>query len=256
MNVKNQYNGFKRVKWENKSEKEKANVLRKQFSNLNYKIPKYLEKEKISNKQLEKAIQRIEKGYNVKIEKLAPTPKLSDINFEVQKYNKTVDKVLSKLKNMGYSDKAIEFLQGNFVSTTMRKKSYFLNNSPFEKVDIDSLKLNKKGRKTFMDNLKNNKKLLTDKDIMNKLLNKEDNINWFKDMLGTSIFDNIDSTSMDSIIARFSELNNVQQEVLIKNTLNELKEKYENDDITLEGDHLANAYNKLSNHILDIQKEI
>lgn len=252
MNLKQSYNGFKRIKWENKTESQKAKILKKQFENLGYKFPKYLKENKLNDKQLEKTLNRIEKGYQTRIAKQIPNVKMADIQYEVNKFNHLVDKRLKQLKNSGFSDKAIEFLKGQHVFLSTSDRSFFANNSLLEKIDLNGVTADKQGRKAMLDIIVNNRKKLY-KETKNPL-SSENNIESFKKLLYDEVtFSELDEASRQHIINKFNQLDLVQQELVLQSYVREIREKY---DYTLIDDHLYNTYNKLSNTIDSIEKEI
>lgn len=253
MNLKQSYNGFKKIKWENKTESQKAKVLKNQFEKLGYKVPKYLKENKISEKQLEKTLNRIQKGYEKRISKQIPNVKMSDIQYEVNKFNALVDKRLKQLKNSGFSDKAIEFLKGQHVFLTTSDRSFFANNSLLERINIDGLVANKQGRKTTLDIIKRNKQLLSAS--FDNVLSSANNIEDFKKLMYDEItFSDLDDNSRDYLLEKFSKLNLVQQEIVLQSYVKEIREKYKEDELV--GDHLANTLNRLSETIDSVEKEI
>lgn len=255
MNYKQSLNGFLRTNWNNKSDVQKIKLLKNHFEKLGYKEPKYLQNKKISNKQLEKTLLRIEKGYNKKIEKQVPNVKLSDLQYEGNKVNKLIDKRINQLKHQGFSDKAIRFLQGEQIFSTLSDRSFFSNNSLLEKVDLTNFTGNKKGRAERMRQIKEQQKQLKSSDYFKKVLNSDRNIKEFKNLFNDDlIFGNLDISDRQYLESLFNNLNVVQQEILLQTTIKEIREKYE--DFELQGEHLQNTIEKISNHISIVKKEI
>lgn len=67
MSFKSSYNGFKRTKWDNKNNFQKAKLLQKHFEKLDFKVPKYLQGKNISESQINKAFNRINNAYEKKV---------------------------------------------------------------------------------------------------------------------------------------------------------------------------------------------
>lgn len=255
MNTKQSYRGFKSTKWDNKTDTQKAKALKNQFEKLGYKIPKYLDKGKISDKQLEKTLNRIEKAYQKRIIKEQPNVKMSDLQYSANKYNKLVDTRLNQLENKGFSDKAIEYLMGKMQFLTIGDRGYIANNSLLEKINFENFKANKEGRINTLNIIENNYKLLKSKDYFNNILDSKKNVPFLSDFLQTDTFNNFDESSKAHLISLFSNLNVVQQEVLIQTELGKIREKYENSG-ELDFEHVSNLGKQITQLIEDIPKEI
>lgn len=255
MNNKSSYRGFKSTKWENKTDSQKVKTLKNQYEKLGFKIPKYLQNQKISEKQFLSALNRIDKTYQRRIEKEQPNVKLSDIQYNANKYNKLVDTRLKQLQNQGFSDKAINYLKGKLEFTTLGDRAIFANNSLLEKISLDNIQTNKKGRRTMLDIIDLNYSKLKSKDFIKNVLNSDRNIPFLDEFLKSETFNNLDDDTKHHIIRKFESLNVVQQEVLIQNELNRLREKYENSG-ELDYKHTNNLASNITKAIDDIQKEI
>lgn len=255
MNTKQSYRGFKSTKWDNKTDSQKVKTLKNQYEKLGYKIPKYLQKQKLSEKQFLSALNRIDKAYQKRIEKEQPKIKLSDIQYEVNKYNKLVDTRLNQFQKMGFSDKAIEYVKGKMQFLTIGDRPFISNNSLLEKIDIDGLKANQEGRRNTLNIIKNNYNKLKDKNYLNNILNSKGNEVFLVDFLNSETFNNLDESSKLHLLNKFKNLNIVQQEVVIQASLNELKERYENSG-ELEHSHVGNVYSNISKLLDDVTKEI
>lgn len=255
MNTKQSYRGFKATKWDNKTDTQKAKALKNQFEKLGYKIPKYLDKGRISDKQLEKTLNRIEKAYQKRIIKEQPNVKMSDLQYSANKYNKLVDTRLNQLKEQGYSDKAINYIMGKMEFSTLGDRPFFANNSLLEKINLDNFKANKEGRINTLNMIENNYKKLKDKNYIDKVLNSEVNVTTLEEMLNAPLFNNLDDSTKSYLINKFNVLNVVQQEMIIQTTLQEIRDKYPlNEEV---GESLATGLgNKILNAINNIVNEI
>lgn len=255
MNTKASYKGFKSTKWDNKTDSQKVKTLKNQYEKLGFKIPKYLQNQKINDKQFLSALNRIEKTYQRRIEKEQPTVKYSDIQYEVNKYNTLVEKRLKQFQKQGFSNKALDYLKGNMTFITLGDRAYFSNNTLLEKIDLGYFKANKEGRKTTLDIIKANYNKLKDNNYVNNILDSNKNVPILEEFLNSETFNNLDDSTKKHILQKFKNLNIVQQEVLIQNTLNGLREKYEDID-ELDYTYAYNVGASISRAIDDIVKEI
>lgn len=124
MSLKSSYNGLKRTNWDNKTDRQKAKTLQKHFEKLGYKLPQYLKGNKLSDVQLQKAINRVDNGYRKRIVK-------EEAQYYIKKFNKSEfesnyksyksqvkkDKTdfMSKLVKRGYSDDVIQAINDKYM---------------------------------------------------------------------------------------------------------------------------------------------
>lgn len=254
-NTKASYRGFKSTNWNNKTDRQKVKTLKNQYEKLGYKIPQYLQGNKISDKQFNSALNKIDKAYQRRIEKEQPKIKMSDIQYNANKYNKLVDTRLKQLKTQGFSDKAINYIQGKLEFTTLGDRAIFANNSLLEKIQLDNVKANQKGRKAMIDIIDLNYSKLKSKNYIDNILNSSKNVPFLNEFLNSETFNNLDDDTKHHIIRKFESLNIVQQEALIQNELNRLREKYENSG-ELDYKHTENLASNITKSIDDIVKEI
>lgn len=233
------YGGFKRTKWENKKPSQVTQILRKQFDNLGYKIPNYLKGNKVNYKDFEKATERITKGYENKIQKeknytqkKVPIDKKnikSKLNLTINKLNKTIDKTINKLKDKGYTDQQIKFLQGEPIYSTKRKKPYFKDENILEKLQVKDLKFQDvNAMKDFIKQTEKQIKELEPKKFIKEIENGTKANEFFNSMLEDEYLDELEDFQLENLRKKWDELSGIEKEIAIKNALEELRERYKN----------------------------
>lgn len=260
MSLGHKLSGLNRTNWENKTDKQKIKILTRHYQNLGYKIPSYLKNDSITQNRFNTALNRVKQGYTNKIEKNRQAKNKININYELKntlnKFNTTVDKAISKLMKLGYTEKQIDYLRGNHVMLSMRSKSYFGDSKLLDKIDIENLHINSAKLKREMINfLKNNMRIINSKDFINNLTDEKKSIKFYNELVKLEAFNNLKDIEKNALVNMFRELNSVQKDVAIKTHLGEFRDRYENID-ELEGQHLSNVFNKWSNILQSARREI
>ena len=136
MSFKSSYNGLKRTNWDNKTDRQKAKTLQKHFEKLGYKIPQYLKGNKISDVQLQKALNRVEKGYIKQVSKENANSYMKNfnkntINKAYREYSKAIKQdssnFINNLITSGYSMDVIQSFKTDSITLTSK---YFTINKP------------------------------------------------------------------------------------------------------------------------------
>lgn len=260
MSLGHKLSGLNRTNWENKTDKQKIKILTRHYQNLGYKIPSYLKNDSITQNRFNTALNRVKQGYTNKIEKNRQAKNKININYELKntlnKFNTTVDKAISKLMKLGYTEKQIDYLRGNHVMLSLRSKSYFGDSKLLDKIDMENLHINSTRLKREMINfLKNNMKIINSKDFINNLTDEKKSIEFYNELINLEAFNNLKDIEKRDLMRRFAELNSVQKDVSIKTHLSRFKERYENLD-ALDGLYLENTFNKWSNILHMSRSEI
>lgn len=260
MSLSHKLSGLNRTKWENKTDKQKVSILRKHYQTLGYKLPKYLMNDSITQNKFNSALNRITKGYHTQIESSRAKTSKTSINLElkntVSKFNTTVDKAINKLMKLGYTEKQIDYLRSNHVMLTLRSKSYFSDSKLLDKIELDNLYINSnKLKKEMINFLKNNMRIINSKEFINKLTDEKKSNKFYNELIRLDAFNNLNDIEKNALVDMFNELNSVQKDVAIKTHLGEFRDRYENID-ELEGQHLSNVFNKWSNILQGVRREI
>lgn len=253
MNLKSSFQGFQRTNWKNKSTVQKQKSLANQFEKLGLRVPKYIQGKTLSNNNLDKALNRINNTYNKRISQQQPKVKLSDLQYEAYKINNQIDKITKQLEKQGYSQKTLDFLQGNRIFLEITDRAIQKNGALLKKVNLDNYHGNQKGMQTYLKQLQNNRKLLRNLNFKFDTKKMIDNINKVVDLFNNEdIFDDLTDSNTEYILNKFKNLNNVQQEIALDSIVSEFREKYKGE--SLEGEYQLNALNKLARN-LDYIKE-
>ena len=246
MNAKRQLSGLKRVNWEKKSTKQKVKYLVNKLQVLGYKIPTYLKKGQLSDRQLKTQINKIERGLHSQIRKEnsnnSPKKQMSidtRLNNYIKRYNKQVESSINALKAIGLSDQQIDYLSGKDVFLpAMRNKSYRADGVTLKK--IGDLIIEDDERKLEMLNkLKRDYKKITFQGIYDRLNDDTEQNRWFADFMSLKFVLNMKGYERQAIWNEWNTLSPLQKELFIKGVLNSLRDRY----LTVDG---GEALNKAS----------
>lgn len=264
ISYKRQLNGLNKYNFENKKDKQIAKYLTKKYELLGIKVPKYLQKDKLTKGDINRAIDRIKTTLDNKINK-EYTKNENKINKQltntVKKYNKMIDLTMEGMKGMGLTSLEMAYLTGKDITLpNIRRKTFvydgiaikYINEkrlhfaSVVDKVDyINKLKKDMKSGKMSWQYLF---------DILN---DDSANLNWFTNVyLNSNVFEDYDSNKKMQMLRAFKTLTPLQQEFYIKSDLSELVERYKSKDISSNEEKIPlDLYERFFN-MLDAIKEI
>ncbi len=255
MNLKQSYKGFQKTKWDNKSTRDRQKGLQKQYEKLGLKVPKYLQKNTLSETNFNKALNRINNVYTKRIEKTEPKVKLSDLQYLANKHNALIDRKLKQLSKEGYSEKTLDFLKGDRIYLEITDRAIMKNGALLQKIDLTNYHATQEGIKTYMKQIEEKTKKLRNLDLINNEENKLKNISNLANILNNEeMFLDSDISNIEFILNKFSNLNNVQQEVALNSIIAEFREKYKGEE--LEGEHMLNTLNKLSRNLEYVKENV
>lgn len=255
MNLQASFKGFKRTNWENKSSSQKQKALIGQYEKLGLKVPKYLQKNTLSNTNFNSAINRISKTYAKRIDQSQPKVKLSDLQYEAMKVNSQIDKITKQLKKQGYSDKTLDFLQGERIYLEITDRAIMKNGALLKKISLDNYYGTQQGMKTYLKQIKKQRLKLKQINFKNDTNEKIKNVTRLSELIDTEeYFEDIDGPTLTHLLNTFNSLNNVQQEVSLNSVLAEFREKYKGEQ--LEGDYMYNAVSKLIRNLNYIKENV
>lgn len=229
--------GLKRTNWDNKKPLQKVQTLKKHFETLGYKVPSYLQKNKLTDTQFNSALNRITKGYTTRVEKekkytqkrvpISKKELTNKLAKNINELNRTIDKTIDMLKGLGYSDKQIDFLKGNPTFGTTRKKPYFSDNEHLKKEDIDNL-VNKSADdiKNSIKRIKEKTKNVKPKNYLKKITNSYDSDIFFEELIEEDFMEDLNNIEVEHLRNLWHKLEPMEKEIAIKNVLSDLREKY------------------------------
>ncbi|MDY2746512.1 MAG: hypothetical protein SOV57_04830 [Bacilli bacterium] len=233
MNAKRQLSGLKRVKWEKKSTKEKVKYLVKKLQTLDYKIPSYLKNGQLNDRQLKSQINKIERGLKALIKKensnSKPKRQLSidnRLNNYINRYNKRIDSTVNALKNMGLTEKQIDYLTGKDIFfPSRRNKSFRADGLTLKKIGM--LVISDDERKLAMLNkLKNDYKKISFQAVYDRINDDTIQNQWFANFMSLDFIQNMKDYERQAIWKQWHTLSPLQKELFIKGELNNLRDKY------------------------------
>lgn len=261
MALGHKYAGFKRTNWENKSPKQQATALRKQFDNLGLKIPAYLSGG-VTPSNLKRAIDRIDNAYERQITKLekekSKQAKTIDgqLKSTVKQYNQTMKNTIKGLKKLGLSNEEITYLSGQELVLKNRNKSYISNQINLREINLDRLRFgSQKAKKDYIKMLKDMRKDLTLGNIKKTIKKSEENSTKFmKEFLNEEYFTLLSDFEINHLLNKFNNLTFAQKSIIIKLELSKLRERYENmTQEELDYGIVQGIYNKIDNAIENIK---
>lgn len=229
--------GLKRTNWEKKKPQQKAKILQKHYEELGYKVPNYLKNNKIKESDFNRALDKVTKGYENKISKQkdytskkVPLDKNKlnvKLNTSIEQLNKTIDKTVNMLKDLGYSDKQIDYLKGEPIFNSQRKKPYFKDDLILEKEDINNL-YNKTAKdiENSIKRIKKKTKQLSPKNYIKFITDSEDSDIFFEDMLNDDFLEDLEEIEIEHLKQVWDTLEPQEKEIAIKSQLDRLRQQY------------------------------
>ena len=233
MNAKRQLSGLKRVNWEKKSTKQKVKYLVNKLQVLGYKIPSYLKNGQLNDRQLKSQINKIQRGLESQIKKensnSKPKTQMSidtRLNNYIKRYNKRIDSTVNALKNMGLTEKQIDYLTGKDIFfPSRRNKSFRADNLSLKKIGM--LVISDDERKLAMLNkLKNDYKKISFQSVYERINDDTNQNRWFADFMTLDFVQNMKDYEKQAIWKQWHTLSPLQKELFIKGELNNLRDKY------------------------------
>ena len=187
MNARRQIQSLNRYDWGNKTPQQVAKYVGNKLEMLGYKVPNYMKKGKITQKQLDFHLDRV---YN-KLEKIVakeeflklPKSEQNRIKNEqrlektIINYNVKVAKIRDIIQGSDeYSDKMKDFLIGEYSISNSRDKSFI--NEKFDLNFIDINKLNYTSITKEIKRIRNLNKNLSVEGVLNTLEDSTDEDNF------------------------------------------------------------------------------
>lgn len=260
MNLKRQKTSIKNRKYT--GGKKDATYFTKKLNEFGLKVPKYLDNNTISQKQfkslqnkLEKNIssrQREEQIYNEQTKKLD-----TQIKQQIKLFNERVNIVKSMVnKKFNFTTKDMNYITGKPITYMGRNKTFdnynddiILAHKSFKRLKFSD----NQARKEHLKYMKELTKNMTVKHFEDWFVENKGASDWFKnEYLKGQLFDELTEKDVETLMNYFNSLSGIKKELVIKEALNKIKEKYENSDEPKT--YTFKAYNSIMQNLISYGK--
>ncbi len=260
MNLSRQKTSIKNRKYT--GGKKDSIYFRKKLNEFGLKTPKYLNNNNISQKQfnslqnkLEKTIssrQREEHKYNEQTKKLD-----NELKQQIKLFNERVDIVKSIVnKKFKFTVKDINYITGKPITFGGRNKTFdnYNDNIILAHKSFKRLRLSdNQARKEHLKYMKNLTKNMTVKNFESWFIENKGATDWFRnEYLKGQLWDELTDKDISTLMNYFNSLSGIKKELVIKNALNKIKEKYENSDNPKL--YVFKAYNSVMQNLISYGK--
>ena len=260
MNLKRQKTSIKNRKYT--GGKKDTTYFTKKLNEFGLKVPKYLGNGNITQKQfnslknkLERNItsrQREEQIYNEQTKKLD-----TQIKQQIKLFNERVDIVKSMVtKKYNFTTKDKNYIEGKPITFGGRNKTFdnyndgiILAHKSFKRLKLSD----NQARKEHLKYMKELTKNMTVKHFDEWFVENKGASDWFKnEYLKGQLFDELTDKDIETLMDYFNSLSGIKKELVIKQALNKIKEKYENSDNP--ADYKFKAYNSVMQNLINYGK--
>ena len=242
--------------------KKDVKYFTKKLNEFGLKVPKYLANNNITQKQfnslknkLERNIasrQKEEEIYNKQTKKLD-----TQIKQQIKLFNERVDIVKSMVsKKYNFTAKDKNYIEGKPITFAGRNKTFdnyndgiILAHKSFKRLKLSD----NQARKEHLKYMKELTKNMTVKHFEEWFVENNGASDWFRnEYLKGSLFDELTDKDIDTLMDYFNSLSGIKKELVIKQALNKIKEKYENSDNP--ADYKFKAYNSVMQNLINYGK--
>ena len=259
MNLKRQKSSIKNRKFT--GGKKDTNYFTKKLKEFGLAVPKYLNKgitqkqfNSLKNKLLNNIStrQKEEETYNNQTKKLN-----NEIKQQIKLFNERVDIVSSIVKKKyNFTVKDWNYITGKPITYMGRNKTFdnynddiILQHKSFKRLRLSD----NNARKEHLKYMKELTKNMTVKHFEEWFVENKGASDWFKnEYLKGQLFDELTDKDINTLMDYFNTLSGIKKELVIKQALNKIKEKYENsDDPTA---YKFKAYNQVMRNLINYGK--
>ena len=234
MDIKRQLSAIKNRDWSSKTQKENAKYVKSKLDMLGYKIPKYLKKGLINQKQLEFYTNRIMNKLNKMFEKQEKKKQrriYRPRETNKQKLLRLTNELNSKLDEIhkyideNYSGQIADYLKGNMAQLSTRDKSFNRDKFNARKINLDNLVFN--DVKSAIKMVQGRLETTTLDKFITSIKDSEEEDKYFNDkLLDDSLLSGLGSREISDLKRAFNDLSPIQKEFYLKDYLSELRDKY------------------------------
>ena len=260
MNLKRQKTSIKNRKYT--GGKKDTTYFTKKLNEFGLKTPKYLENGSITQKQFKSLQNRLERNitsrqreeqiYNEQTKKLD-----TQIKHQIKLFNERVDIVKSMVnKKFNFTTKDMNYIEGKPITFAGRNKTFdnynddvILAHKSFKRLKFSD----NQARKEHLKYMKELTKNMTVKHFEEWFVENNGASEWFKnEYLKGQLFDELTDKDVDTLMNYFNSLSGMKKELVIKEALNKIKEKYENSDEPKT--YAFKAYNSIMKNLISYGK--
>ena len=260
MNLERQKSVIKKRKYS--GDKKDIKYFTKKLKEFGLTVPKYFSKGWISQKQFNSlqykllkniaARQTEERKYNEQTKKLD-----SQIKQQIKLFNERVDIVSSIVKKKyNFTVKDWNYITGKPITYMGRNKTFdnynddiILKHKSFKRLRLSD----NNARKEHLKYMKELTKNMTVKHFEEWFLENKGASDWFRnEYLKGYLFDDLTDKDINTLMDYFNTLSGIKKELVIKQALNKIKEKYENSDNP--ADYKFKAYNSVMRNLINYGK--
>ena len=260
MNLERQKSVIKKRKYS--GDKKDIKYFTKKLKEFGLTVPKYFSKGWVTQKQFKSlqnkllknitARQTEERKYNEQTKKLD-----SQIKQQIKLFNERVDIVSSIVKKKyNFTVKDWNYITGKPITYMGRNKTFdnynddiILKHKSFKRLRLSD----NNARKEHLKYMKELTKNMTVKHFEEWFVENKGASDWFRnEYLKGHLFDDLTDKDINTLMDYFNSLSGIKKELVIKQALNKIKEKYENsDDPTA---YKFKAYNQVMRNLINYGK--
>ena len=260
MNLKRQKSVIKNREF--RGDKKDTSYFTKKLKEFGMKVPKYLSNGKISQKQFKtlqnRLLNKISNRQKEEIKYNEQTKKLDNqIKQQIKFFNERVDIVSSIVKKKyNFTVKDWNYITGVPITYMGRNKTFdnynddiILKHKSFKRLHLSD----NNARKEHLKYMKKLTKNMTVKHFEEWFVENNGASEWFKnEYLKGQLFDELNERDIETLMDYFNSLSGIKKELVVKQALNKIKEKYENSDNPV--DYKFKAYNQVMRNLINYGK--
>ena len=260
MNLKRQKTSIKNRKYT--GGKKDTTYFTKKLNEFGLKVPKYLGNGSITQKQFKSLQNRLERNIASRQKEeeiyINQSKKLdSQIKQQIKLFNERVDIVKSMVsKKYNFTAKDKNYITGKPITFGGRSKTFdnyndgiILAHKSFKRLKLSD----NEARKEHLKYMKELTKNMTVKHFEEWFVENNGASEWFKnEYLKGQLFDELTDKDIETLMDYFNSLSGIKKELVIKQALNKIKEKYENSDNP--ADYKFKAYNSVMQNLINYGK--
>ena len=241
--------------------KKDTTYFTKKLKEFGLRVPKYLSKG-VTQKQFKSLQNRLlknitsrqneERKYNEQTKKLD-----NQIKQQIKLFNERVDIVSSIVKKKyNFTVKDWNYITGKPITYMGRNKTFdnynddiILKHKSFKRLHLSD----NNARKEHLKYMKELTKNMSVKHFEEWFVENKGASDWFKnEYLKGQLFDELTERDINTLMDYFNSLSGIKKELVVKQALNKIKEKYENSDNPV--DYKFKAYNQVMRNLINYGK--
>ncbi|MGL5717956.1 MAG: hypothetical protein ACRCX2_33445 [Paraclostridium sp.] len=238
MDKQRSVNAFKKKDLHNMTGGKLRNLLSKHYTDLGFKIPKFIKEGDFTHDNVERAKNRIvnksEKIIkNNVIKNLKGLNNLNnnqldkEIEKRVDKLNKKKENVISRINNLNlFSSKDMNYITGEGVALNTNSRMLFIDGVDLKKTG-KQIQEKKEDKLLRIAELDKQLKQTTPLQIIKKIFNTKKEDKFFENTLNAMEEHGMNKADINALSSTFNNLNPVKKSLTVKGVLDKIREKYE-----------------------------